>query len=85
MHEEAKTGIPFKRKGGPLIESQSRAAARLKVDNPPSYGAQHRQDALWKGERQCCNAHKTTQRETGGNRALPPGWHQFDSGIGTTV
>ncbi|KAG2747529.1 WD40 repeat-like protein [Suillus brevipes Sb2] len=37
------------------------APRRTKEKDPPRYGAQHRQDALWEG----------------GNEALPPQWHQY--------
>ncbi|KAJ8582807.1 hypothetical protein M405DRAFT_829977, partial [Rhizopogon salebrosus TDB-379] len=36
--------------------------------DPPPYGAQHHQDALWE--------------EIGGNEALPPRWEQFEVGDG---
>ncbi|KAG2754182.1 hypothetical protein P692DRAFT_20721120 [Suillus brevipes Sb2] len=38
------------------------APPRTSEKEPPPYGAQHRQDALW---------------EAGGNEALPPLWQQF--------
>jgi hypothetical protein len=44
---------------------------------PPAYGAQHRQDALWKGKEPSCDTHQLTQSEAGGNDALPPLWQQY--------
>jgi hypothetical protein len=44
---------------------------------PPPYGAQHRQDALWKGKEPSSDTHRLTQSEAGGNEALPPLWQQF--------
>ncbi|KAG2342734.1 WD40 repeat-like protein [Suillus weaverae] len=45
-----------------LLDSSAHVARlRTNAQDPPPYGAQHRQDALWKG----------------GNEALPPLWHQF--------
>ncbi|KAG2738426.1 hypothetical protein P692DRAFT_20882297 [Suillus brevipes Sb2] len=45
----------------PLKSPAPVALPRTSEKEPPPYGAQHRQDALWKG----------------GNEALPPLWHQF--------
>jgi len=36
--------------GEGAAESPTAAAAITKAEDPPSYGAQHRQDALWEGE-----------------------------------
>ncbi|KAJ8582210.1 hypothetical protein M405DRAFT_576930 [Rhizopogon salebrosus TDB-379] len=47
-----------------LIDSPTRVAPLTSVKDPPPYGAQHRQDALWEG----------------GNEALPPRWQQFQVG-----
>ncbi|KAJ8589276.1 WD40 repeat-like protein, partial [Rhizopogon salebrosus TDB-379] len=47
-------------------DSPTRVAPLTSAKDPPPYGAQHRQDALWE--------------EVGGNEALPPGWHQFEVG-----
>jgi len=32
--------------------------------DPPPYGAQQRQDALWKGEQSCCDIRCVTQQDT---------------------
>jgi len=32
--------------------------------DPPPYGAQHRQDALWKGEQSRCDIRCVTQQDT---------------------
>ncbi|KAG2342754.1 WD40 repeat-like protein [Suillus weaverae] len=42
---------------------------RTSAKDPPPYGAQHRQDALWEG----------------GNEVLPPVWHQFKTSGGETL
>ncbi|KAG2339000.1 WD40 repeat-like protein [Suillus weaverae] len=48
---------------GPTLNSPVVSVPRLtKEKDPPRYGAQHRQDALWE--------------EAGGNEALPPQWWQ---------
>lgn len=44
-----------------LLDSSATVAPRKNAKDLPPYGAQHRQDALWKG----------------GNEALPPMWQQF--------
>jgi len=46
---EAKLDLSVKFDGGGAVESPTRAAAKTIVGNPLSYGAQHLQDALWKG------------------------------------
>ncbi|KAG2057328.1 hypothetical protein BDR06DRAFT_198167 [Suillus hirtellus] len=43
---------------GALSGSSKLVASLKREKNPPAYGAQHRQDALWEG----------------GNEALPPSW-----------
>ncbi|KAJ8580055.1 hypothetical protein M405DRAFT_869764 [Rhizopogon salebrosus TDB-379] len=55
-------------KGVALVDSLTRAAPLTSVNDPPPYGAQHHQDALWEG----------------GNEALPPRWQQFKVGGGKT-
>jgi hypothetical protein len=50
---------------------------RTSEKEPPPYGAQHRQDALWEGKEPSCETHQFTQSEAGGNEALPPLWKQF--------
>jgi hypothetical protein len=42
--------------------------------NPPPYGAQHRQDALWEGELVDREIDQLIQYQAGGNEALPPMW-----------
>ena len=37
-------------KGVALVDSPMRVAPPTTVKDPPPYGAQHRQDALWEGE-----------------------------------
>jgi len=49
MGEEAKLGILFKQQGGTLVESRTGVVPKSMEDDLPSYGAQHRQDALWEG------------------------------------
>ncbi|OAX34979.1 WD40 repeat-like protein [Rhizopogon vinicolor AM-OR11-026] len=53
---------------GALVDSPTRVTPLTSERNPPPYGAQHSQDALWKG----------------GNEALPPGWWQYEAGNGDT-
>jgi hypothetical protein len=53
------------------------ALPRTSEKEPPAYGAQHRQDALWEGKEVPCDTHQLTQSEAGGNEALPPLWQQF--------
>jgi hypothetical protein len=50
---------------------------RTREKEPPPYGAQHRQDALWEGKETSCDTHQLTQSEAGGNDALPPLWYQY--------
>ncbi|KAJ8587632.1 hypothetical protein M405DRAFT_934620 [Rhizopogon salebrosus TDB-379] len=62
--DKAKSGGSTKQgkvKGVALVDSPTRVAPLTSAKDPPPYGAQHRQDALWEG----------------GNEALPPRWHQF--------
>jgi hypothetical protein len=54
------------------------ALTRTSEKEPPPYGAQHRQDALWEGKEAPCDTHQLTQSEAGGNEALPPRWQQFE-------
>jgi hypothetical protein len=53
------------------------ALPRTSEKEPPPYGAQHRQDALWEGKEAPCDTHQLTQSEAGGNEALPPLWQQY--------
>ncbi|KAJ8582818.1 hypothetical protein M405DRAFT_867535 [Rhizopogon salebrosus TDB-379] len=50
------------------MDSPTRVAPLTSAENPPPYGAQHRQDALWEG----------------GNEALPPQRRQLDVENGIT-
>ncbi|OAX44096.1 hypothetical protein K503DRAFT_543076 [Rhizopogon vinicolor AM-OR11-026] len=72
MREETKRGGSEKRReveGGALVDPPAHVAPLTRGDNPPPYGAQHRQDALWEG----------------GDEALPPGWGQFNAGDDDTL
>ncbi|KAG1803347.1 WD40-repeat-containing domain protein [Suillus subaureus] len=51
-----------------LLNSSARMRPVAGEKDPPSYGAQHRQDALWEG----------------GNGVLPPRWHQYKVPDGRT-
>jgi hypothetical protein len=62
---EAQRGAPSK---SPLQTSEK---------EPPPYGAQHRQDALWEGKEPSCDTHQLNQLEAGGNEVLPPSWQQY--------
>ncbi|KAJ8597767.1 WD40 repeat-like protein [Rhizopogon salebrosus TDB-379] len=67
--DKAKSGGSTKQgnvMGVALVHSPTRVSPPKSAENPPPYGAQHRQDALWK--------------EVGGNEALPPRWQQFELG-----
>ncbi|KAJ8597835.1 WD40 repeat-like protein, partial [Rhizopogon salebrosus TDB-379] len=71
LRDKKKSGGSIKRekaKGVSLVDSPTRVAPLTSVKDPPPYGAQHRQDALWKG----------------GNEALPPQRQQFKVGDGET-
>ena len=46
---EGKSDLSVELDRGGAVESPTRAAAKTIVGNPPPYGAQHLQDALWKG------------------------------------
>jgi len=48
MSKEAKSGSWGKQKGGASVKSWA-GEPKTTEDGPPSYGAQHRQDALWEG------------------------------------
>jgi hypothetical protein len=50
---------------------------RTSEKQPPPYGAQHRQDALWEGKETFCDTYQLTQSVAGGNDALPPRWQQY--------
>jgi len=48
MGEEAKSGSLVKQKGRASVKSRG-GEPKTTEDGPPSYGAQHHQDALWEG------------------------------------
>jgi hypothetical protein len=66
QHREANRGV--------LSDSSGLVAPLKREKNPPPYGAQHRQDALWEGELVYCGIDQLTQYRAGGNKALPPMW-----------
>jgi hypothetical protein len=72
-HEEAESSMSARRGEAPLHSSIDRTSAK----DPPPYGAQHRQDALWEGDQLPCDTYQLTQLESGGNEALPPMWQQY--------
>jgi hypothetical protein len=61
---------------GALSDSSGSVAPLKREKNPPPYGAQHRQDALWEGELVYCEIDQLTQYRAGGNEALPPMWKE---------
>jgi hypothetical protein len=82
LRDKAKSGRSTKQgkvKGVALVDSPTRIAPLRSAKDLPPYGAQHRQDALWKGESLSCDAHWPTKQDVGGNQALPPRWHQFEA------
>ncbi|KAG2752815.1 WD40 repeat-like protein [Suillus brevipes Sb2] len=62
LNEEAESS-KSPRRGEALLHSPTHVAHRTSEKEPPPYGTQHRQDALWEG----------------GNEALPPLWQQFEA------
>jgi hypothetical protein len=53
LHDKAKSGESTKQgkvKAVALEDSPTRVAPLTSAKDPPPYGAQHRQDALWEGE-----------------------------------
>ncbi|OAX39338.1 WD40 repeat-like protein [Rhizopogon vinicolor AM-OR11-026] len=67
MREQAESDRSAKQRegeGGALVDSPVRVTPLTSEKNPPPYGAQHQQDALWEG----------------GNEALPPRWMQYEVG-----
>jgi hypothetical protein len=53
LRDKAESGGSTKQgkvKGVALEESPTRVAPLMSAKDPPPYGAQHRQDALWEGE-----------------------------------
>jgi hypothetical protein len=62
---------------GLLSDSPGLVAPVKREKNPPPYGAQHRQDALWEGELVYCENDQLTQHQAGGNEALPPMWTEY--------
>jgi hypothetical protein len=82
LHEEAESSTSTRRSEA-LLHSPTHVAQRTDK-NPPPYGAQHRQEALWEGEHPPCDTHQLNQLEAGGNEALPPHWQQFEAPSGST-
>ena len=64
--------------GGALVDSPAGVTPLMSVEDPLPYGAQHHQDALWKGEKSLYDIHCLLNKKPGGNEALPPLWHQFE-------
>jgi hypothetical protein len=53
LHDKERPGGSTKQgkvKGVALVDSPMRVAPLMSAKDPPPYGAQHRQDALWEGE-----------------------------------
>jgi len=50
MRKEAESGLSVKLNEGGAEDSLTAAATMTKEESPPSYGAQHLQDALWEGK-----------------------------------
>jgi len=53
MREQAESDRSAKQRegeGGALVDSPVRVTPLTSEKNPPPYGAQHQQDALWEGE-----------------------------------
>ncbi|KIK32402.1 hypothetical protein CY34DRAFT_156302, partial [Suillus luteus UH-Slu-Lm8-n1] len=67
LNDEAESSTSTRR-GEALSHLPTRVAHRTSEMNPPPYGAQHRQEALWEG----------------GNDALPPRWQQYEASYGGT-
>jgi len=59
-----------------LSDSSGSVAPLKREKNPPPYGAQHCQDALWEGELCYCEIDQLTQHQAGGKKALPPMWRE---------
>jgi len=68
MRKEATSGggtaVWRERAGGALVASPAGVTPVTSVEDPLPYGAQHHQDALWKGEKLLCDIHCLTQQET---------------------
>jgi hypothetical protein len=77
VYEEAESSTSTRR-GEALLHSPTHVAQQTNAKDPPPYGAQHRQDALWEGKEPSCDTHQLTQLEAGGNEALPPLWQQYE-------
>jgi hypothetical protein len=59
MSKKAGSGESAKRrevKRETLANSPARVPLLTSAEDPPPYGAQHRRDALWKGEQACYRA-----------------------------
>jgi hypothetical protein len=71
--EQAKSGESAEGsgEGTAFIESPTRPAHMTRPENPPSYGEQQRQDALWKGEQpSLIPTDKLTKKQVGIRRFL---------------
>jgi hypothetical protein len=85
MSKEEAESSTSARQGEALSNLPIRVAHRTNEKNPPPYGAQHRQEALWEGKQPHCNTtHQLNQLEAGGDEALPPRWQQFEGSGGDT-
>jgi hypothetical protein len=62
-----------------MLYEEAESSTSASEKDPPPYGAQHRQDALWESKEPPCGTHQLTQLEAGGNGGLPPLWHQFET------
>ena len=83
LNEEAESSTSTRR-GEALSHLPTRVAHRTSEKNPPPYGAQNRQEALWEGKQPPCDTHQLDQLEAGGNDALPPRWQQYEASDGST-
>jgi hypothetical protein len=84
LYEEAESSTSTRR-GEALLHSPTHVAHRTSEKDPPPYGAQHRQEALWEGKQPPCDTHQLNQLEAGGNEALPPRWQQYEASDGSTL
>jgi hypothetical protein len=83
LNEEAESSTSTRRSEA-LSHSPTHVAHRASEKDPPPYGAQHRQEALWEGKQPPCDTHQPNQLEAGGDEALPPRWQQFEALDGST-
>ena len=83
LNEDAESSTSTRR-GEALSHLPTHVAHRTSEKDPPPYGAQHRQEALWEGKQSYYDTHQLDQLEAGGNEALPPRWQQFEGSDGST-